>query len=293
MLPKEILAKIKKIQLKISRLSDEVISGQYVSAFKGAGMEFDEVREYIPGDDIRSIDWNVTARAGSPFSKRYAEERELTVMLLVDLSGSQYFGTVNALKSEIAAEVSALIAFLAIKNNDKVGLLIFSDACEKYLPPQNGRFHVLRVIREILGYQPSRTGTDIGQALEFASRVLKRRSVVFLISDFREKDFAGPLQRLAKSHDLIAVRISDPREFELPAVGLLELQDNESGIRTVVDTSSPEVRAEFRMKAAEQWLRNSKMLAARQVDLIEITTDKSYLQPLQRFFSKRGHRRVR
>jgi uncharacterized protein (DUF58 family) len=226
LLSKEVLKKIKGIQLKISHMSNEVISGNYISAFKGTGIEFNEVREYIPGDDIRAIDWNVTARVGTPFVKRYVEERELTVMLMDDLSGSQYFGTADNLKSELAAEISALIAFLAIKNNDKVGLLIFSDICEKYLPPQKGRLHVLRVIREILGYQPVHTGTDINQSLNFINKVLKHRSIIFLISDFRDTGFENSLKSISRRHDVIAVNISDPRECDLPAVGVIEFQDN-------------------------------------------------------------------
>jgi Uncharacterized conserved protein (some members contain a von Willebrand factor type A (vWA) domain) len=290
LLSKEILKKIKGIQLKISHLSNEVISGSYISAFKGVGIEFNEVREYIPGDDIRAIDWNVTARAGMPFVKRYVEERELTVMLMVDLSGSQHFGTAGNLKSELAAEISALIAFLAIKNNDKVGLLIFSDTCEKYLPPQKGRLHVLRVIREILGFKASHTGTDITQSLDFVNKVLKHRSIIFLISDFRDQGFEKSLKNLARRHDLVAVNITDPRESELPAIGVVEFEDNETGERILFDTSSAACRDEFQRTAAARAERNIQMFKANKIDLIEIATDKSYIEPLQKFFMKRQHR---
>jgi uncharacterized protein (DUF58 family) len=290
MLSKEILKKIKGIQLKISRMSNEVISGHYISAFKGMGIEFNEVREYFPGDDIRAIDWNVTARTGTPYLKRYVEERELTVMLMVDLSGSQRFGTADALKSELAAELSALIAFLAIKNNDKVGLLIFSDICEKYLSPQKGRLHVLRVIREILGFTPSNTGTNIEQALSFVNKVLKHRSIIFLLSDFRDNGFEKSLKSITRRHDLVAVNITDPRESDLPSIGIVELQDNETGARALFDTSSPTCREKFCALALERMNKNARMFKANKVDLIEIATDKSYLEPLQQFFLKRQHR---
>jgi uncharacterized protein (DUF58 family) len=290
LLSKEILKKIKGIQLKIARISNEVISGSYISAFKGVGIEFNEVREYIPGDDIRAIDWNVTARAGTPFVKRYVEERELTVMLMVDLSGSQYFGTADNLKSELAAEISALIAFLAIKNNDKVGLLIFSDTCEKYLPPQKGRLHVLRVIREILGFKPSHSGTDIAQSLDFVSKVLKHRSIIFLISDFRDQGFEKSLKHIARRHDLVAVNITDPREYDLPAVGVVEFEDNETGERILFDTSSKICRDEFHRNALAGFNQKLQMFKANKIDLIEIATDKSYVEALQKFFIKRQRR---
>ena len=271
-------------------MSNEVISGSYISAFKGVGIEFNEVREYIPGDDIRAIDWNVTARAGAPFIKRYIEERELTVMLMVDLSPSQHFGTADSLKSELAAEISALIAFLAIKNNDKVGLLIFSNTCEKYLPPQNGRLHVLRVIREILGFQAAGTGTDITGALNFVNKVLKRRSIIFLISDFRDHDFEKSLKSIASRHDLVAVNITDPRETDFPEIGIVEFEDNETGEKILFDTSSKNSREEFRRNALARIKQNAQIFKSGKIDIIEIATDKSYLEPLQKFFMKRKHR---
>ena len=292
MLPKEIIKKIKKIQFKVSRLSTDVMSGHYVSAFKGMGIEFDEVREYVPGDDIRSIDWNVTARSGNPFIKRYVEERELTVILMVDLSGSQRFGTVNHLKSDLAAEISALLAFLAIKNNDKVGLLIFSDVCEKYLPPQSGRQHVLRVIREILGYTPQGIGTNIGQALDFINKVTKHRSIIFLISDFMDTGFEKPLKSISKHHDMVAISLTDPRESVLPAIGLIKFEDSETGITTLIDTSSVMAREKVKLTADAEMNRSKKIIKSNKIDLIEISTAKSYLEPLQKFFLKR-ERRIR
>ncbi|TCL63776.1 uncharacterized protein DUF58 [Hydrogenispora ethanolica] len=292
MIAKEILKKIKQIQFKINRLSDEATSGHYASAFKGSGIEFAEVREYYPGDDVRSIDWNVTARNGRPFIKRYVEERELTVMLAVDLSASQYFGSAGSLKSELAAEISALLAFLAIKNNDRVGLLIFTDRVEKYIPPQKGRRHVLRVIREILAYRPDSTGTDIRQALDFINKVTKHRSIVFLLSDFWDTQCERSLRQTARRHDLVAVRISDPREGQLPAVGLVEFTDRESGRKVLFDTSDPRLRQIFQENAQMQYQTMSRILRSSKVDSIEVSTAVPYLEPLQRFFLKR-ERQVR
>jgi uncharacterized protein (DUF58 family) len=292
MIAEEILKKIKQIQFKINRLSDEATSGHYASAFKGSGIEFAEVREYYPGDDVRSIDWNVTARNGRPFIKRYVEERELTVMLAVDLSASQFFGSAGSLKSELAAEISALLAFLAIKNNDRVGLLIFTDRVEKYIPPQKGRRHVLRVIREILAYRPDSTGTDIRQALDFINKVTKHRSIVFLLSDFWDTQCERSLRQTARRHDLVAVRISDPREGQLPAVGLVEFTDRESGRKVLFDTSDPRLRQVFQENAQMQYQTMSRIFRSSKVDSIEVSTAVPYLEPLQRFFLKR-ERQVR
>ncbi len=290
MLPKEILKKVKRIQLKVARLSNDVVSGHYVSAFKGVGIEFNEVRQYIPGDDIRSIDWNVTARTGDPFIKRFVEERELTVILMVDLSASQRFGTVNTLKSDLAAEISALLAFLAIKNSDKVGLLIFSDTCELYLPPQKGRNHVLRVVREILAYQPTGVGTDISEALNFINKAVKHRSIVFLISDFLTGGFEKPLKSIVKHHDLIAINITDPKEFDLPDIGLVDLLDSESKTRVIVDTSSFTVRETIKRNALQRFNETAMLFKRNKIDLVEVSTDKSYLEPLQKMFLKRQKR---
>ena len=290
MISKEIRKKVKKIQLKVNKLINEVMTGHYVSAFKGVGIEFDEVREYLPGDDVRFIDWNVTARTGTPFIKRYVEERELTVMLMVDLSASQRFGTMNYLKSDLAAEVSALLAFLAIKNNDKVGLLIFSDSLEKYVPPKKGRCHVLRVIREILGYRPAGTATDITEALKFVNRVLKHRSIVFLISDFLNSDFEKILKNTARHHDVVAINIEDLREYELPSLGLIEFQDMETGEKVLVDTSLENIREMVRKNALSHKTNLVKIFKASKVDHINISTRESYLDPLQKFFRQREKR---
>lgn len=287
---KDIWAKVKKIQFKTDRLINSVLCGQYASVFRGVGIEFEEVRLYQPGDDIRAIDWNVTARTGRPYIKRYVEERELTVMLLVDLSASQYFGSVNALKSDLAAEISALLSFLAIKNNDQVGLLLFSDCCEKYLPPQKGRRHVLRVIREILGYCPSGKKTDLAAALGYLNTILKRRSIVFILSDFFDTHFEKALQGLKRRHDVIAVRIEDPREESLPEIGLLRLQDLETGYRTMIDTSEEKVRAEIQARVFVRRKNLERLFRKNKIDYITVSTGYSYLEPLQKLFLKRERR---
>ena len=287
---KEIWAKVKKIQFKTDRLINSVLSGQYASVFRGVGIEFEEVRLYQPGDDIRSIDWNVTARTGSPYIKRYVEERELSVMLLVDLSASQYFGSVNALKSDLAAEISALLSFLAIKNNDQVGLLLFSDCCEKYLPPQKGRRHVLRVIREILGYRPSEKKTDLAAALGYLNTILKRRSIVFILSDFFDTDFEKALQGLKRRHDVIAIRIEDPREESLPEIGLIRLQDVETGYNAMIDTSEEKARAEIQARVFVRRKKLERLFRKNKIDYVTVSTGYSYLEPLQKLFLKRERR---
>ena len=248
MIPKELVKKIRYIQIYTSKAVNDVLAGEYHSVFKGQGMEFDEVRAYQPGDDIRTIDWNVTARTGHPYVKRYVEEREITVFFLVDLSASGSFGSREKLKNEIAAEFCALLAFSAIKNNDKVGLIVFTDVIELFIPPAKGTSHVLRLIRELLYFDPGkkreRAGTDIALALDYLGRVLHKRGVVFLVSDFLDQDFEKPLGVLARRHDLIGVTVSDPRESALPDVGLLEIQDAETGATVLVDTGSREVRTQ-------------------------------------------------
>lgn len=290
MIPKEILKKVKRIEITTRGLVNDVFSGEYHSVFKGRGMEFAEVREYQIGDDIRTIDWNVTARTGHPFVKVFEEERELTVMLLVDVSSSGEFGTVRQMKGEIAAEICALLAFSAIKNNDKVGLIIFSDQIEKFVPPKKGKSHVLRVIREILYHRPQGSKTDISAALEFLSRVTRRRSVVFLVSDFFSADYEKALQVANKRHDIVAVTITDPREVEMPDVGLIELEDAETGEIIVLDTSSPEVRSQFAATTRAQAENREKLFRTRHVDYIDIRTDKPYIEPLIRFFRMRAKR---
>src|SRR5437867_2370949 len=238
MLPRELLRQVRRLQLRAKRAVEDLLGGEYRSVFKGAGLAFEEVREYQPGDDIRSIDWNVTARMGHPFIKRFIEERELTVMLLVDCSGSHQFGTRLQQKREVAAELAAVLAFSAISNNDKVGLVEFTDRVERFVPPRKGTRHVLRLIRDVLFFQPTHRGTSIREGLDYLNRVLHRRTIVFMLSDFLDKDFEKSLKRTGRRHDLIAIRIADRREEELPAVGLLELEDAETGERMLLDTGS-------------------------------------------------------
>ena len=290
MIPKEILKKVKRIEITTRGLVNDVFSGEYHSVFRGRGMEFAEVREYQIGDDIRTIDWNVTARQGHPFVKVFEEERELTVMLLVDVSSSGEFGTFEQMKGEIAAEICALLAFSAIKNNDKVGLIIFSDQVEKFVAPKKGKSHVLRVIREILYHEPQGTQTNIAEALEFLSRVTRRRSVVFLVSDFISSGYEKALQIANKRHDIVSVTISDPREIDLPNVGFIELEDAETGETFLVDTSSLDVRKEFAAATNTAVLEREKLFRSLNVDYIDIRTDQSYIEPLIRFFRMRAKR---
>ena len=290
MIPKEVLKKIRRIEIRTKKLVNDLFSGEYHSTFKGQGMEFEEVRQYEPGDDIRLIDWNVTARTGYPHIKKFREERELSVVLLVDASSSGHFGTRNRYKNETSAELAALLAFSAIKNNDTVGLIIFTDTIEKFVPPQKGRAHVLRLIREILYFRPTGTGTDIGGALEYFSRVIKRKSVVFLISDFLSEGFYKPLQIANNKHDVIAVKITDPRETSFDNVGLIELEDAETGEVLMVDTGSKAFRREFAARAEEDTLNLKKGFQLINLDFINIRTDRSYIVPLINFFRARERR---
>jgi len=290
MIPKEILKKVRRIEISTRGLVNELFSGEYHSVFKGRGMDFSEVREYQIGDEIRSIDWNVTARTGHPFVKVFREERELTVMLLVDASGSGDFGSLNQAKGEIAVEICALLAFSAIKNNDKVGLIIFTDQVEKFIPPRKGRKHVLRVLRELLYFRPTHKGTDIGAVLEYLNRIQRRRSVTFLVSDFLGENFDKQLRVAGRRHDMIVVRIGDPREEELPRVGLLELEDAESGEHVVVNTSDPRVRTLFRENVLRRRAVLDQLLRQTGIDRIDIRTDCGYVEPLIRFFQQRARR---
>ncbi|MCK4559050.1 MAG: DUF58 domain-containing protein [Calditrichia bacterium] len=290
MIPKEILKKVKRIEIATRGLVNDVFSGEYHSVFKGRGMEFAEVREYQIGDDIRNIDWNVTARSGHPYVKVFDEERELTVMLLVDVSSSGNFGTTSQMKGEVAAELCAVLAFSAIKNNDKVGLMIFSDKIEKFIPPRKGKQHVLRVIREILYFKPEDSRTDLNVALEYLSRVIKRKSIVFLISDFLTEDYEKSLQVANKKHDIIAIDIIDPREVEMPSVGLLELEDAETGETVMVDTSNPAIRGSFYSQSKEERETREKFFKSIGVDNININTDRSYVEPITKFFRMRARR---
>ena len=290
MIPKEILKKIRYIEIRTRRLVNDLFSGEYHSTFKGQGMEFEEVREYQPGDDIRLIDWNVTARTGFPHIKKFREERELSVVLLVDASSSGRFGTRDRFKSEVAAELCALLAFSAIKNNDKVGLIIFTDRIEKFVPPKKGRSHVLRLIREILYFRPQGVGTDIGLALEYLTKVIKRKSVVFLVSDFFFEGYSKPLQLANKKHDVIAMKISDPRERVFENVGLIELEDAETGEVVLINTGSKEFRREFEARADEDLQNLKRSFKLVNMDFINIQTDQSYIAPLVSFFNMREKR---
>ena len=290
MIPKEILKKVKRIEIQTRGLVNDVFSGEYHSVFKGRGMEFSEVREYQIGDDIRTIDWNVSARMGHPFVKIFEEERELTVMLLVDVSSSGDFGSYERMKGEIASEICALLAFSAIKNNDKVGLIIFTDRIEKFVPPKKGKTHVLRVLRELLYHKPEGKGTDISEALEYLSRVITRRSVVFLVSDFINTSYERALQIANKKHDIVAITITDPREVSLPAVGFVELEDAESGEVVLVDTSSVDVRDLFENKTERNKIERDKLFRSMNVDYIDISTATSYVEPLIKFFRMRAKR---
>jgi len=291
MIPKEVLRKVRRIEIRTKRLVNDLFSGEYHSTFKGQGMEFEEVRQYVPGDDVRLIDWNVTARTGFPHVKKFREERELSIVLLVDASSSGYFGTRDRFKSETAAELCAVLAFSAIKNSDKVGLIIFTDKIEKYIPPAKGRQHVLRLIREVLYFKPEGIQTDISGALEYFSRVIKRKSVVFLISDFLSEDFYKPLQIANNKHDVIAVKISDPRESSFDNVGLIELEDAETGEVILVDTGSRAFRREFAAKADEDNSMLKKGFQLINLDFINIRTDQEYTKPLIEFFRMRERRR--
>jgi len=291
MIPKEILKKIRRIEIRTRRLVNDLFSGEYHSTFKGQGMEFEEVRQYQPGDDIRLIDWNVTARTGYPYIKKFREERELSVVLVVDASSSGQFGTHQRFKSETAAELCALLAFSAIKNNDKVGLIIFTDRIEKFVPPQKGRGHVLRIIREILFFQPEGVGTDVAGALEYFNRVIKRRSVVFLVSDYLCENYQRPLQIANRKHDIIAMKITDPRETVFEDIGLIELEDAETGEILLVDTGSKRFRREFAARADEDTRELKRSLQRINVDFINIRTDEQYINPLITFFRMREKRR--
>ncbi len=291
MIPKEILKKIRRIEIKTKRLVNDLFSGEYHSTFKGQGMEFEEVRQYQPGDDIRLIDWNVTARTGFPYVKKFREERELSVVLLVDASSSGRFGTRDRFKSETAAELCALLAFSAIKNNDKVGLIIFTDRIEKFVPPQKGRGHVLRIIREVLFFEPEGVGTNIALALEYFHRVIKRRSVVFLVSDFLSEGYEKPLQIANRKHDIVAIKVTDPRETVFEDVGLIELEDAETGEIVIIDSGSKAFRREFSARADEDIVNLKRNFQLINMDFINIRTDRPYIVPLISFFRMREKRR--
>ena len=284
---KELMRQVGKIRIITTRLVDEGLSGEYHSVFKGQGIEFDEVREYVPGDDVRSIDWNVTARMGHPFVKRFAEERELTVVFVVDISGSQCFGSGTRSKAELAAEITCLLALSAIRNQDNVGLVLFSDRIEKTIPPRKGRTAVMRLVREVLAAEETRRGTDLVAALRFLNNVQKRRAVVFLISDFLAPEFSRELRVTSRRHDVICCPISDPRETEIPSVGLIEVQDPETGDLALLDTGSPAVRSSFRRQAEERQRALEERFKRLKVDTLFLSTARPFVDDVHRLFHRR------
>jgi len=292
MLPSELFQKIKQIEIRTRKMVNDSFAGEYHSVFKGRGMEFDEVRPYLPGDDIRTIDWNVTARTGHPYVKRYVEERELTVMLAVDASASESFGSVNRFKRELAAELTAVLAFAATTNNDRVGLMIFSDQIELLIPPRKGRTHILRLIRELLAFEPKGRGTNIGLALDSLNNLLKRRSIVFLISDFLgdPRLYQKILAISNRRHDVVAMDLSDPLEYEIPNVGLLALEDAETGETIWVDTSQSAWQNEFHKRNRMFRDAITKIFHEVQIDRVRITTAQDYANALTQFFKMRARR---
>jgi len=286
----ELLKKVRKIEIKTRGLSSQVFSGQYHSAFKGKGMAFSEVREYQFGDDIRSIDWNVTARFNHPFVKIFEEERELTVMLLIDVSGSNEFGTQKQLKSELMTEIAGVLSFSAIYNNDKVGVIFFSNKIEKFIPPQKGTAHILRIIRELINFKPDNKGTDISEAMRYFTNIIKKRCIAFVISDFVDNNFYDAFKIANKKHDVIAIHVDDQRETSLPKVGIVKLKDAESGKSILVDTSNKETQNLF----AKQWLERTSFfktqLTKNGIDLVSISTEQDYIKPLISLFKRRGLR---
>ena len=285
---KELFKKIRQIEIRTKGLVEDVFGGEYHTAFKGQGIEFAEVRPYQFGDDIRSIDWNVTARMGETYIKKFEEEREQTLMLVVDISGSESFGSRYKFKREVAAEISAIIAFSAIKNNDKVGLLLFSDQVELFVPPKKGRRHVLRLIRDLYAHEQRSFGTDITVALNRIIHVLKRRSIVLLVSDFFDEAYEKPLRAVASRHDTIAVHLHDPREEELPAVGLIDLTDAETGETITIDTGYAKTRQAYAQDATSHRTQTSELLRRSRVDQVYVQTDESYVEPLIQFFRRRN-----
>lgn len=290
MIPKEILKKIRKLEIQTKGIVNSLFGGEYQSAFKGRGMEFSEVRAYTYGDDIRQIDWNVTARTGDPFIKVFEEEREQTLMLCIDISQSGTFGSRSQSKMDLAIELCAVLAFSAIKNSDKVGLVLFSDHIEKVVPPKKGRTHVLRLIRELYTTRPTGTGTDIADALSYINRLLDRRSIVVLASDFQDREFEKQLRITNQKHDLVSIIIQDDLEDELPDVGLVRLKDAETGTEKVIDTSSKKVRKAYRIRRMEQKAHILDKMLKLKIDAVEVKTNESYVQPLMTFFKRRGSR---
>ncbi|MBT4882329.1 MAG: DUF58 domain-containing protein [Flavobacteriales bacterium] len=286
-----LLKKVRKIEIKSKGLSNHIFAGEYHTAFKGTGMAFSEVREYQSGDDIRSIDWNVTARYNTPFVKIFEEEREMTVMLLIDVSASGDFGTNKQYKKDLATEIAAVLAFSAIKNNDKVGVIFFSDRIEKFIIPKKGKSHILRIIREIVSLEPDSKGTDIAMALEYFNSVIKKRSICFLLSDFTSTPFSKPLKIASKKHDIVGVRVHDKRESEMPNIGLVPMQDMETDKLVYVDTSNKEIRLNYSKTRSQKIKELNKIFETNGVDLVQISTGEDYVKPLVNFFKRRGKRK--
>ncbi|MDZ7694502.1 MAG: DUF58 domain-containing protein [Balneolaceae bacterium] len=289
MISKEILKKIRKLEIRTKGMVNNIFGGEYQSAFKGRGMEFSEVRAYTYGDDIRQIDWNVTARTGDPFIKLFEEEREQTLMLCVDISPSGFFGSHNQRKMDLAIEICAVLAFSAIKNNDKVGIVLFSDVIEKVVPPKKGRLHVLRLIRELYTTEPQGKGTDLSEALSYVNRLLNRRAIVVLASDFQDSDFEKQIKITSRKHDLVNIMINDDLEEELPDLGIVPLKDAETGSEVLVDTSSKKVREAYKKRKIKRKLELKNRFRRLKIDTIDLQTNRSYIQPLMNFF----HRRMR
>jgi uncharacterized protein (DUF58 family) len=287
----ELIRKVRKIEIRTRGLSKQLFSGEYHSAFKGKGMAFSEVREYQFGDEIRTIDWNVTARFNHPYVKVFEEERELTVMLLVDMSDSESFGTKIQFKKDLITELCAVLAFSAIQNNDKIGVIFFTDKIEKFIPPKKGRTHILRIIRELIYFKPENKGTNIAEALRYFTNVVKKRSIAFILSDFLNKNFEEPLKIAGSKHDTIAVQIYDERESELPDIGLMNVVDSETGKQIWVDSSNPTVRNNYKTWWNNRQEELKTLFIRNKVDLIKLRTDESYVQPLMTFFKQRGSRR--
>ncbi|MGB9720375.1 MAG: DUF58 domain-containing protein [bacterium] len=295
MISPEFIKKIREIEIRTKKLVNTTFAGEYKSSFKGTGIEFVDVREYLPGDDVRSIDWKVTARMGRPYVKKFVEERELTVILSVDASGSSHFGTKNQLKIEQAATIAATLAFSAVRNNDKVGLLFFTDRVEKYIPPKKGRFHVLRLIRDILYFQPQHKGTNPIQAIEFLMHILRHRAIVFFISDFIGEGFESekiriPLGVVSKKHDLVVIKISDPREMELPNLGLVEFEDAETGETIMVNTHDRKMIEEYRKQSVTRASEQVHLIKSLGIDCIRLSTEEDFTLKLHKFFEERARR---
>jgi len=285
---KELIKKVRKIEIKTKHLSNQIFSGEYHSAFKGRGMAFSEVREYAVGDEIRTIDWNVTARFNEPFVKVFEEERQLTVMLLVDISASGMFGTRNQLKRETITELCAVLAFSAVSNNDQIGLILFSDKIEKFIPPKKGKSHILRIIRELINFEPTGKATDIALCLKYFTQMIKKKSIAFVLSDFMDEGFSDALKIASRKHDVVALKVHDKAEAELPNIGLAHFQDLETGEMKWINTSSKKVRKNYRLKQEEQEERVRQIFLKSKTDFAEIETDEEYIKPLMNLFKKRG-----